>query len=242
MRFRMAAAVLGIAALGAIAAPSSAFAFRDTPAFLMAKGLNNSSISGTERGWHLHCSRRWHPAGGEAWWGSRCWRIHKREGRGHRSNFYDGHGLVLLRLRYGVFYWSYEFDIRLFRRGCKPRVEPWQQAEYEDGYKEWEKAHEEWVKSNEATHKRWVESNEADHKRWEEEYERWVEFTEIDPSWWEEHGLKVPPPSEAPQEPQPSPEPKPQEEPQPPEAPKPTPCAHERMKRAEAPWQPIILH
>ena len=113
MRFRTAAAVLGITALGAIAVPSSAFALRDTPAFLMAKGLNDSSVAFTEHGWHLRCSKGWHRES-EAWWSGRCWRIHKREGRGYHSNFYNGQGIVFLRLKYGVFYWSYEYDIQIF--------------------------------------------------------------------------------------------------------------------------------
>lgn len=108
---------------------------RDTPQFLMQKGLGELLI--TVRGdWKLHCWHRYREAG-ESWWIGRCWRIHLREGTGYRSNFINGHGEVILHRSYGLFYVSWSFDLQVFRRGCTPETfieEEWNPAtrEYEE--------------------------------------------------------------------------------------------------------------
>jgi hypothetical protein len=114
MRLKVAAAVLGIAAFGAIASPTTAYArFRDTPTFLMEKGLNsNLELKG---GWQLRCSKRWHPSG-ESYWAGKC-SLHKREGSGPGHRTYDGYGIVALHRVYRSFYWSWYVSLRVRRYG-----------------------------------------------------------------------------------------------------------------------------
>jgi hypothetical protein len=118
MRFKLVVAVLGIAALGAIM-PTAAYALRDTPTFLMWKGLNNDlELKGH---WNLRCSKRWHPSG-ESYLAGKC-SLHKREGRGQGHRTYDGYGIVALHQVYQTFYWSWYVSLRVSRYGRTHHME-----------------------------------------------------------------------------------------------------------------------
>ena len=114
MRYRtIAMAALAFVALAAV--PTSASALRDTPTFLMAKGLNLTQASYIKN-WNrrdLRCSKRWHPSG-ESYWLGKC-SIHvNRHGR-HGSTRYRGYGSVSLRQYFNIHLWSVEYDIRIAR-------------------------------------------------------------------------------------------------------------------------------
>lgn len=108
-------AVAAVAAVALLALPVQASALRDTPTFLMAKGLNLTEASYVKR-WgkrDLQCSKRWHPSG-ESYWRGKCGIRVNRRGR-HGTTRYRGFGAVSLRRYFNIHLWGVEYDIRIAR-------------------------------------------------------------------------------------------------------------------------------
>jgi hypothetical protein len=129
---KLAMLIVALVALAALPATASA-KFRDTPTFMMAKGLEEDPL-GTGIPWKLNCSKRW-VRQSEDEWASRCG-LKATKGNSLGVYHYWGTGYVFLRQYFNIYLWSYQYDYRVTHPVELWEIEFWEQwraeCEYEN--------------------------------------------------------------------------------------------------------------